>query len=61
MDLYVKNDSKTFFINDIFDADKYFSSYLHKKCCVNNPNTNPNNSQQHKEKHEIKFEILVLI
>ena len=29
MNLHVKNDSKMFFINDVFDADEYLSSYSH--------------------------------
>ena len=33
-ELCVQNYSKTFFINEVFDADKCFSSYLHKKMCA---------------------------
>ena len=37
MDFHVKNDSKTFFIYDVFDAGEYFSSYLYKNICVVDP------------------------
>ena len=36
------NDSKTFFTNDIFQFDKYFSSLLNKNTCVRGaPNITP--------------------
>ena len=31
MDSYIKLVSKTFFINDVFEADEYFSIYSQKK------------------------------
>ena len=31
MDSYIKSDSKMIFVNDIFETDEYFSSYLQKK------------------------------
>ena len=34
IDLCVKNDSKTFFVNDVFVIDEYFPSYLHKKIAL---------------------------
>ena len=35
MDLYIKNDYEKFFMNDVFDADEFFSSYSHANICGN--------------------------
>ena len=31
MDSYIRNDSKTFSINDVYEADEYFPSFLLKQ------------------------------